>query len=154
MKLDWSEIRSQSRKRVKFVIFWPMFFFNCERTFGLIDVPASISDRKTDPRCFDTIDDILRLPGTDGLIVFFYWKTDLKALVARYHWKYSLRRVYLSSLACAICHLGRSFVRSSVLKLHLFGNWIQIKSTTFFKIIKLRKRFWMCRDMSVPLQWD
>ena len=35
-------------------------FLNCERTCGLKDVSASIYDRKTDARPFDTIHDILR----------------------------------------------------------------------------------------------
>ena len=53
-------IRYQRRKIVKFVIFWPFLILNCERTCGLTDVPASMYDRKTDARQFDTINDILR----------------------------------------------------------------------------------------------
>ena len=37
-----------------------MLSLNCERTYGLTEVPASIYDRKTDARRFDTIHDILR----------------------------------------------------------------------------------------------
>ena len=37
-----------------------MLFLNCERTCGLTDVPASIYDRKTAARPFDTNHNILR----------------------------------------------------------------------------------------------
>ena len=37
-----------------------LIFLNCESTCDLADVPASIYDRKTAARPFDTIHDILR----------------------------------------------------------------------------------------------
>ena len=83
-----------------------MLFLNCERTYGLTEVPASIYDRKPDARCFDTIHNILRclspaqsllkgrnapiwrqrepthmrLPGTDGLNNFQPYRVHRKTL--------------------------------------------------------------------------
>ena len=53
-------IQSKSQKIVKFVKFWPLIFLNCESTYDLTNVLASIYDRKMDARPFDTIHDILR----------------------------------------------------------------------------------------------
>ena len=41
-------------------MFWWILFLNCERTCGLTDVPASIYDRKTAARPFDTNHNIIR----------------------------------------------------------------------------------------------
>ena len=49
-------INSQSKKTV---ISWHGFFLNCESTYDLIDLPASIYDRKLKARRFDTFHDIL-----------------------------------------------------------------------------------------------
>ena len=48
-------IHSQSRKIVKFVIFMALFFSECESTCYLTDIAASIYDKKTGARPFDTI---------------------------------------------------------------------------------------------------
>ena len=53
-------IRSQSRKIVKFVKIMVQTFLKCERTCDLSDVPATMYDRKTTARPFDTIHGILR----------------------------------------------------------------------------------------------
>ena len=74
-----------------------LIFLNCESTCDLLDVPASVYDRKMDARPFDTIHGILRClslgnrfskgemrqfgaSGTDGLnMIKMYnnWDTDL-----------------------------------------------------------------------------
>ena len=51
---------AQKRKKLKFVKIMALIFLNCESTCDLLDVPASIYDRKMDARPFDTINDILR----------------------------------------------------------------------------------------------
>ena len=48
------------KKIVKFVIFLPLIFLNCENSSDLADVPASIYDKKTAARRFDIIHDVLR----------------------------------------------------------------------------------------------
>ena len=53
-------ICSQCRKIVKFVRFMALIFLSCESTCDLGDVSASIYDRKTAARPFDTIHHILR----------------------------------------------------------------------------------------------
>ena len=53
-------IRRQSRKIVKSEKIMAQTFFNYEGTCDSTDVPASIYDRKTAARPFDTINDILR----------------------------------------------------------------------------------------------
>ena len=58
--LSYIQAGTAIKSHVKFVIFMLMIFPNYESTFGLTDVPASIYDRKTAARPFDTIHDILR----------------------------------------------------------------------------------------------
>ena len=53
-------IRSQCQKIIKFIIFGPLIFLNCERMCYLTDILAWNYDRKTDVRPFDTTFDILR----------------------------------------------------------------------------------------------
>ena len=48
---------------MKIVIFVTLIFSNCESTGVLTKGPASIYDRKTADRPFDTIHDILRSPS-------------------------------------------------------------------------------------------
>ena len=53
-------VRSKSIKIMKFAIFAPLIFFNCDSPGKLTDDSAYIYDRKTNARRFGTFNDIKR----------------------------------------------------------------------------------------------
>ena len=105
---------SRSKKNLKFVEIMAETFLNCESACNLLDVLASIYDRKMAARLFDIIHDILRslslaqslLEGRNAPI----WRTGNRGVKLRARnfsgfWKLSVRRC----LKPHICQLDKQY---------------------------------------------